>query len=587
MKTKLLTALFIIHSAFFINGTAVAQAPAHSFELQQRNAAADDWIDRLILPQPNSLLTFDANRAPTTTLLSTIAKTADLSSKENTGVAASLLTAHTSAANPHTQYALATTLSNYATTASLSNYATTSALGTQISNLQTQITAIPAHTNITTLNKITESAGAPFWNGSAWPGSSGGGYTLPPANASTLGGIKVGADLSIAADGTLSVAASLLATHTSAANPHTQYALASSLSSYATTASLSSYATTAALSNYATTSLLTAGLAAKVDTTDSRLHAHTNKTTLDKITESAGAPLWNGSAWPGGSSYTLPAATASTLGGVKIGANLSITADGTLSAPTPYSLPTASAGTLGGVKIGTGLSISNGVVSATADAGGMTTRTVITASGNFTAPKTGYYRVTVIGGGGAGGGSHNRGGGAGGTTTFSTASAGGGGGGGGAGYQSNTSRAGCGGGGAGVVTVAFLYLAAGQNVYASIGSGGSPSGADNTAPSGANCGANGGGPGTWYELTAGYGAKGAQHGGDTGAEIGIAGFGGNGATTGLGYGGGGGGGGGNSSFPAKGGWGMDGGASGEDGSTTATHISNGGAGGSGAVILEY
>lgn len=29
-------------------------------------------------------------------------------------------------------------------------------------------------------------------------------------------------------------------------------------------------------------------------------HTHTNKTTLDKITESAGAPLWDGGAWPGG-----------------------------------------------------------------------------------------------------------------------------------------------------------------------------------------------------------------------------------------------------------------------------------------------
>ncbi len=30
------------------------------------------------------------------------------------------------------------------------------------------------------------------------------------------------------------------------------------------------------------------------------LHEHTNKSTLDKITESSGDPLWDGSAWPGG-----------------------------------------------------------------------------------------------------------------------------------------------------------------------------------------------------------------------------------------------------------------------------------------------
>jgi hypothetical protein len=53
---------------------------------------------------------------------------------------------------------------------------------------------------------------------------------------------------------------------------------------------------------------------------------------------------------------------------VKIGANLSIDANGVLSAPAPgtnYTLPTASATVLGGIKIGNGLSIdASGVVSA-------------------------------------------------------------------------------------------------------------------------------------------------------------------------------------------------------------------------------
>ena len=63
--------------------------------------------------------------------------------------------------------------------------------------------------------------------------------------------------------------------------------------------------------------------------------------------------------------YTLPTASADTLGGVKVGTGLSIT-DGVLSAtePTPYTLPTASADTLGGVKVGSGLSIADGVLSA-------------------------------------------------------------------------------------------------------------------------------------------------------------------------------------------------------------------------------
>ena len=69
----------------------------------------------------------------------------------------------------------------------------------------------------------------------------------------------------------------------------------------------------------------------------------------------------------GGSSYSLPVASAETLGGVKVGSNLSINESGVLSAPAPYSLPVASAETLGGVKVGSNLSINeSGVLSAPA-----------------------------------------------------------------------------------------------------------------------------------------------------------------------------------------------------------------------------
>lgn len=73
-------------------------------------------------------------------------------------------------------------------------------------------------------------------------------------------------------------------------------------------------------------------------------------------------PFPPSSANAGGGSYALPVASADTLGGVKVGSNLSID-DGVLSAPAPYSLPTASADTLGGVKVGNGLSIDYGVLS--------------------------------------------------------------------------------------------------------------------------------------------------------------------------------------------------------------------------------
>jgi hypothetical protein len=65
------------------------------------------------------------------------------------------------------------------------------------------------------------------------------------------------------------------------------------------------------------------------------------------------------------SAYTLPTATASVLGGVKIGAGISIDGAGVISASSGYTLPIASASVLGGIKIGSGLSIDgSGVVSA-------------------------------------------------------------------------------------------------------------------------------------------------------------------------------------------------------------------------------
>jgi hypothetical protein len=63
--------------------------------------------------------------------------------------------------------------------------------------------------------------------------------------------------------------------------------------------------------------------------------------------------------------YTLPTASSSVIGGVKVGSNLSIDASGILSAPTPYTLPTSSVSIIGGVKVGNNLSIdANGILSA-------------------------------------------------------------------------------------------------------------------------------------------------------------------------------------------------------------------------------
>ena len=73
-------------------------------------------------------------------------------------------------------------------------------------------------------------------------------------------------------------------------------------------------------------------------------------------------------------SNTLPIASSTTLGGVKIGANLSIDSNGILSATAnSYSLPIASNTRLGGIKVGNNLTIdSNGVLSAVINNNGNT-----------------------------------------------------------------------------------------------------------------------------------------------------------------------------------------------------------------------
>ena len=69
---------------------------------------------------------------------------------------------------------------------------------------------------------------------------------------------------------------------------------------------------------------------------------------------------------PSGNDYTLPTASGSTLGGIKLGTGLSIDGNGIVSVTgggSDYTLPTASTSVLGGVKVdGTTITISNGVI---------------------------------------------------------------------------------------------------------------------------------------------------------------------------------------------------------------------------------
>ena len=88
-----------------------------------------------------------------------------------------------------------------------------------------------------------------------------------------------------------------------------------------------------------------------------------------------------------GGQYSLPTATFQRLGGIKVGNGLSVQDDGTLSATggggSGYTLPPATAGSLGGIIVGSGLSVDqNGVLSASG--GGSGGETII-VSNVFTA----------------------------------------------------------------------------------------------------------------------------------------------------------------------------------------------------------
>lgn len=74
----------------------------------------------------------------------------------------------------------------------------------------------------------------------------------------------------------------------------------------------------------------------------------------------------------GGGGYTLPTATDERLGGIKVGSRLSVQEDGTLSADEQsYTLPIASQSNIGGVKVGENLTIdSDGTLNATGGGGG-------------------------------------------------------------------------------------------------------------------------------------------------------------------------------------------------------------------------
>ena len=88
------------------------------------------------------------------------------------------------------------------------------------------------------------------------------------------------------------------------------------------------------------------------------------------------------------SSYVLPTASTSTLGGIKVGSNLTITPDGVLSATSSssYVLPTATTSTLGGIKVGSNLTITpDGTLNANTSTANSFNTIVTTGSSNLVA----------------------------------------------------------------------------------------------------------------------------------------------------------------------------------------------------------
>ena len=87
-------------------------------------------------------------------------------------------------------------------------------------------------------------------------GGSGSGYTLPVASQSTLGGIKVGQNLTIDSGGTLSTDIDLSSYATQ--DELSGYIETSAMSGYVETNAMSGYVETSAMSGYATTDSLSA-----------------------------------------------------------------------------------------------------------------------------------------------------------------------------------------------------------------------------------------------------------------------------------------------------------------------------------------
>lgn len=157
-------------------------------------------------------------------------------------------------------------------------------------------------------------------------------YTLPVATASALGGVKVGANLAVDANGEISGNYSAATTSANGLMSSTDKAKLDGIEAGATAVTVDS-AMSSTSENPVQNKVVYTALAGKVDTEtgkglSSNDYTDTEKTKLSGIEANA-------------NNYTLPAATTSALGGVKVGANLAVDANGEISGN--YSNATTSA----------------------------------------------------------------------------------------------------------------------------------------------------------------------------------------------------------------------------------------------------
>lgn len=148
-------------------------------------------------------------------------------------------------------------------------------------------------------------------------------YTLPTATASALGGIKVGANLAIDSttgvlSGDYSAASSSAAGLMSAADKTKLDGIEAGATAITVDSAISSSST-----NPVENQAIYTALAGKVDT-EAGKGLSTNDYTDTEKTKLAGIEA-------GANNYSLPTAAAGTLGGVKVGSNLAIDANGVLS----------------------------------------------------------------------------------------------------------------------------------------------------------------------------------------------------------------------------------------------------------------